>query len=486
MLTVILFGQWFSVHYNADGYMTNIQDWNVLAADMVDRNVRPVTAAFYFIFGMLGLQYKQTFIAQTVLFVISNSIQVYIVYELQIRKIKKDQSYIANNIWILLAQAQVVFTPYLISTLVFIEYGVMSLQITLQITAVYYLNIDNKVGLSIDKVISIVLLVLQLCIYQSIPAIFVIVAIFIIGTDIDKQSVHKVLKICLEYMTACLIYLIIYKICNQQSEYATNNDGIVLNIYYIIAYNALKFKNINTMNKYIVEFGLFWMQFIVSTASYKIQTEKQIVKQILRNVVLVAIGYIVAYDFIIVGKGYLVPRNEISTGYLTGLYLLDSLMNIAKIRQTNKNKDEVKIIETISKTAVLTSLSVVFITSIQTQIDQYKVNTAEEYRAVAIEQRINTYEAETGKHVDSIAVYMDKQDDFMSSIGVNNDRQLYGDALKTNWAPHYYLETYISDRQFNLVDKDESIENYFNSQNWTADSNELYIFKDNVLHICAY
>lgn len=130
--------------------------------------------------------------------------------------------------------------------------------------------------------------------------------------------------------------------------------------------------------------------------------------------------------------------------------------------------------------------TVLFIISIQTQIDQYKVNTAEEYRAIAIEQRINTYEAETGKHVDSIAVYMDKQDDFMSSIGVRNDRQIYGDALKTNWAPHYYLETYISDRQFNLVDKDESIENYFNSQNWTADSNELYIFKDNVLHICAY
>lgn len=55
-----------------------------------------------------------------------------------------------------------------------------------------------------------------------------------------------------------MIYLVIYKICNQQSGYATNNDGIILNIYYIIAYTALKFKNINTMNKYIIEFGLFW------------------------------------------------------------------------------------------------------------------------------------------------------------------------------------------------------------------------------------
>lgn len=86
-----------------------------------------------------------------------------------------------------------------------------------------------------------------------------IVSIFITDLDFDKQSIHRVIKICLEYVAACLIYLIIYKICNQQSGYATNNDGIILNIYYIIAYIALKTKSINTMNIYIVEFSLFWI-----------------------------------------------------------------------------------------------------------------------------------------------------------------------------------------------------------------------------------
>lgn len=146
ILTIICFGQWFGIHYNADGYMTNIKDWNVLAADMVDRNVRPVTAAFYFIFGLLNLNYKQVFIVQTALFVISNSIQLYVIYKLAWAQ--KDK----HNSWILLAQAQVVFTPYLISTMVFIEYEIMSLQITLQILAVYQIATDNKTGLSIvDK-----------------------------------------------------------------------------------------------------------------------------------------------------------------------------------------------------------------------------------------------------------------------------------------------------------------------------------------------
>lgn len=146
ILTIICFGQWFGIHYNADGYMTNIKDWNVLAADMVDRNVRPVTAAFYFIFGLLNLNYKQVFTVQTALFIISNSIQLYVIYKLAWAQ--KDK----HNSWILLAQAQTVFTPYLISTMVFIEYGIMSLQIALQIIAVYQTVIDKKTGLSIaDK-----------------------------------------------------------------------------------------------------------------------------------------------------------------------------------------------------------------------------------------------------------------------------------------------------------------------------------------------
>lgn len=133
ILTIICFGQWFGIHYNAGGYMTNIKDWNVLAADMVDRNVRPVTAAFYFIFGLLNLNYEQVFI-------VSNSIQLYVIYKLA----SNNAQTCKHNSWIFLAQAQVVFTPYLISTMVFIEYGIMSLQITLQILAVYQTVIDKK------------------------------------------------------------------------------------------------------------------------------------------------------------------------------------------------------------------------------------------------------------------------------------------------------------------------------------------------------
>ena len=81
---------------------------------------------------------------------------------------------------------------------------------------------------------------------------------------------------------------------------------------------------------------------------------------------------------------------------------------------------------------------------------------------------------------------MDKRDDFIASANVNNDRQPYEDVLKTNWASNFYLETYIKDRQFSIADKDSNIENYFSSNNWTTDSDDLYIFKDNTLHLCAY
>lgn len=239
------------------------------------------------------------------------------------------------------------------------------------------------------------------------------------------------------------------------------------------------------MNAYIVEASLFWIQFILSTISYRLRTNKQLFTQIFRNIILLIISYIVAYDFIIVGKGYLVPRNEISTGYLTGLYLLDSVINIVKIKQSGIFEGKSRVIELISKVTIVISLIVVTVTSIETQTDQYKLNAAEKQRATSIENRINQYESETGNHVDSIAVYLDKQDDFISRANVNNDRQLYGDALKADWASNYYLETYMH-RQFSIADKDSDIEYYFKNNNWTADSDDLYIFKDNILHLCAY
>lgn len=239
------------------------------------------------------------------------------------------------------------------------------------------------------------------------------------------------------------------------------------------------------MNIYIIEDSLFWIQFIVSTVSYKIRTDKQLFTQIFRNIILIIISYIVAYDFIIVGKGYLVPRNEISTGYLTGLYLLDSVINIVKIKQSSIFDNKSRLLEITSKVMIVISLIIATVTSIETQTDQYKLNAAEKQRAASIENRINQYESETGNRVDSIAVYMDKQDDFAASANVDGSRQLYTDALKEDWASNFYLETYMN-RQFSIADKDRDIESYFSSNNWTTDSDDLYIFKDNILHLCAY
>lgn len=66
------------------------------------------------------------------------------------------------------------------------------------------------------------------------------------------------------------------------------------------------------------------------------------------------------------GKGYLVPRNEISTGYLTGLYLLDSIINIVKIKQSRIFENKSRFLETISKVMIVVSLIVVAVTSIET------------------------------------------------------------------------------------------------------------------------
>lgn len=44
----------------------------------------------------------------------------------------------------------------------------------------------------------------------------------------------------------------------------------------------------------------------------------------------------------------------------------------------------------------------------------------------------------------------------------------------------------IAGTDYKPAERDMSIASYFSQNDWTEPSDELYIFKDNVLHVCAY
>ena len=135
---------------------------------------------------------------------------------------------------------------------------------------------------------------------------------------------------------------------------------------------------------------------------------KNIFVGLIRAAILVIISMFVCYDFIIVSRGYLVPRVEYIFYCTDGLLLLDIIL---KDKQTNISKNMTTIL------SVIILASNLFLVQ-DIQVDIFKMNEANLTRVNTIIAKIHDYEKETGIKVDSIATYQDKHSDYLNDIGI--------------------------------------------------------------------
>lgn len=135
---------------------------------------------------------------------------------------------------------------------------------------------------------------------------------------------------------------------------------------------------------------------------------KNIFVGLIRAVILVIISIFICYDFIIVSRGYLVPRVEYIFYCTDGLLLLDIIL---KDKQTNISKNMTTIL------SVIILASNLFLVQ-DIQVDIFKMNEANLTRVNTIIAKIHDYENETGIKVDSIATYQDKHSDYLNDIGI--------------------------------------------------------------------
>ena len=177
---------------------------------------------------------------------------------------------------------------------------------------------------------------------------------------------------------------------------------------------------------------------------------------LIRAVVLVIISIFICYDFIIVSRGYLVPRVEYIFYCTDGLLLLDIIL---KDKQTNISKNMTTIL------SVLILASNLFLVQ-DIQVDIFKMNEANLTRVNTIMAKIHDYEKETGIKVDSIATYQDKHSDYLNDIGI---KEWQGDMFDMVVRPDYQAEIGSNNvvinqtvgTSYRLAERDPDIENYF-------------------------
>ena len=294
--------------------------------------------------------------------------------------------------------------------------------------------------------------------------------------DENKQDkIRNTVYTLAYYGIACVLYLIILKLTYTGRFDVDEKHQIIQNIAYIFQYYILKVFGVWNLLSYRLEIVQIALIAILNAYAYSHNKHKNIMVGILRTACLVVASMFICYDFIILGKGYLIPRVEYTFYYINGLLLLDIIL---KNKQTSLCKDLILLISTVM---LISNLYLVQ----DIQVDIFKMNEANLIRSNTIVAKIHDYERETGISVVGIAMYQDKHFDYLNDIGIKDWQGDMFDMMVQKWDTDLIMNS-VAKTNYEIMERDPEIENYFSQNDWTEPSDELYIFKDNVLHVCAY
>lgn len=486
------FSWMIEMHYSIDTYHTMYMGWSEAQLDMIQRNGRPFTAIVYKLYDILNLSIYEAYIQQVAIFYIFTTLSISLMYKIfwrQVNKQSEQSDKTEIKIVLFMICVLTIINTCIAKLVVFIECGCMLFAVyccvlasNIQIKNGFRLKVEQK---NIIKcVLTIALLLVQLCIYQITAALFVLICCIYIINDSDESKQDKIRNIActlIYYGISCILYLLILKLTYTGRPDVDQNYSIVVNIFYIICYNLLKLKQLNNLLPYRLEAVWLTLIAILNAYNYSCSKHKSILIGLARALVLIVVSMFICYDFIIFGEGCLIPRIEYVFYCTDGLLLLDIIL---KSKQDNISKNMTVIISTM-----MLVCNLILVQDIQ--VDIFKMNEANLTRANAIVARIHDYERETGIKVDSIATYMDMHSDYIDSIGIKGWQD---DMFDMEVKPDYQAEIGSNNvvinqtvgTSYRLAERDPDIENYFSQNDWTEPSDELYIFKDNVLHVCAY
>ena len=473
------FSWMLEMHYSRDTYHTMCMGWSESQLDMIQRNGRPFTAIVYKLYDILNLSIYGAYIQQAAIFYIFTTLSISLLYKIFEKRADK----IENKILLFMICVLTIINPCISKLVIFIECGCMLFAVYCQVLA-SDIQINNKFKMKVEQasilksVITIALLLIQVCIYQIIPALFVMVCCIYIINDPDENKLDKLKNIACTlsyYGISCVIYLIIFKSTYTGRFDVDEKHSIIQNISYVFQYYLLKIFGVWNLLPYRLEIIQMVLIVVLNAYVYSHNKYKNIFVGLIRAVILVIISIFICYDFIIVSRGYLVPRVEYIFYCTDGLLLLDIIL---KDKQTNISKN----IATILSVIILAS-NLFLVQDIQ--VDIFKMNEANIIRANTIIAKIHDYEKETGIKVDSIAAYQDKHSDYLNDIGIKEWQGDMFDMVVQPWQDDLMLNQ-IAGTDYKPAEKDMSIASYFSQNDWTEPSDELYIFKDNVLHVCAY
>lgn len=171
------------------------------------------------------------------------------------------------------------------------------------------------------------------------------------------------------------------------------------------------------------------------------------------------------------------PRLIYPMGAIVGVLLMNYFVNIYE-------KESKGIYLYIISGVLISLLCLQYIGFARIFIDRYKTNKLDEYRIDMIQQAIDEYEYETGKHVDTICYYPDQKWNLQYK-----NMFFAGDIGNSSFSTDFSIINainYYTGRDYKVGSGNDYYREYFSNYDWDTFSYQQLKFDENELHMCVY
>ena len=376
----------------------------------------------------------------------------------------------------------IILNVFIIELFLFIEKGILIFSILLNILAIKHLIkfLKNKEKKQI--LFSALYMFIANGSYQGTVGLFLVLAmLYIIKYSKNiKEFICNNLIAVLIYGIPAILDLIIAKIF--VGDRVSGSIIIKEAIYKILNSSKEMFNTFTIIPKYIFSIMIL---VIIGVILYKLVYKVN--KNKILNIFYLAYVLLGTYLITVIpqllqdtNSIWLVPRSTYSYASLIGILIL--LIYIIYNKQ-NINKENIK----DSKLLIILSIVFICIELIcfsKIEVERYKSNQEDFTVTKLILNQINTYEQKNNIKIKKIAIYQDKQLRY-SYDNIKSIKDLNIKAYSMNWSTISILE-YFRKEKFEVVEKNEEIQNKFLNQNWDNFDQQQLIFNNDTLHLCLY
>lgn len=471
IIMLLIFKEFVCMHYATDTYNIFARGYKEYAILYSLNDGRVFMSGISLLADALNIPINVYIITLTILAIATSCISIIVLKNI-IERYKKPGSIFEKVILVLICSCTI-FNFMFIENMQFAECFVMSVSILCYLLAANILVKRDKCWI----IKSFILVLIGMFSYQGTLGFFIVMIFIISIAENDKKTLKNIIIGGLICIGAVLLNLIEIKLCGYMLGNQSTRMGGIKNIGHMIKLIIKSIwpileNSIETFPRYA-----FILILLITLLYVNIEIEKEKRKYInccFIFLFLLTLTTAFAINLFTIA-GFATARMLFVIGALIGnVFILIYL-------KTNILKNKKSIVNYI----VITYCIIILFSyiSLMKYHKEVEINTREECKI--INEYITEYETRTGKKIQNIAVYTDKNPTYYYE-SIKKYSALTIRPLAVEWGDNGAISFWTKRPLKEVNPSIEIYEEYFKDKNWDKLDKDQFVFEGNTMHYCIY